>query len=323
MAFSRTHDFHSHGDCTSRCSHHRRRASWTSCGGPPARIYSVRGSQGRKAFSLPMDLRASELPSSSDLDIKVLDGSSDSWLHSWKGNYSACPRDRDGLLAFAHETGAADKCIKIAICVGKSMSKHRRKKKVANGCSVGCSKARALAEIDGRDSKDYYVPSADIFHSFCDTFVHRYRLESLVEKLRVVSIEYDFPDALGLHAFGEQPDTRLFKVKASCGQFQYAGLVVLAVGAGGRLHMPRGISVPERNGAAHSTKKPEKGLLPSYLKQRILARYLTSVIIVGGVLTAAQIADECIARGVLRVVMLMKSEVKRTFIVLSIADNLE
>ncbi|MDI1492893.1 MAG: hypothetical protein OHK93_004676 [Ramalina farinacea] len=263
---------------------------------------------------------------SSDLDIKVLDGSGDSWLQTWESNFSAlsishlrspmffhpCPRDRDGLLAFAHESGAAEKCIEIANCVGKSMSKHRRKRKVANGCSVGCSTARAPLEIDERDRKDYFVPSAETFHGFCEEIVHRYGLESSVEKARVVSIEFDFPDAFGLQDYGGQTDMRIFKIKTSCGQVRFARVAVLAVGAGGSPNMPRELSAAEAEGATHSTKIPEKGLLPHYLRKKILARCLTCVMIVGGGLTAAQIADECIASGVSRVVMIMRSGLKRT-----------
>ena len=288
-------------------------------------IRSTKNAGSESQTRRPGQKNASKDHPNSDLDIKVLDGSDDSWLHSWKSNFSAlsishlrspmffhpCPRDRDGLLAFAHETGAAEKCIEIANCVGKSMSKHRRKRKVANGCSVGCSTARAPLEIDERDRKDYYVPSAETFHGFCDEIVQRYGLESLVEKSRVVSIEYDFPDAFGLHDFGGQTNMRVFKIKTSCGQVKFARVAVLAVGAGGSPNMPRALSVAEGEGAIHSTKIPEKGLLPSYLRKKMLARCLTSVMIVGGGLTAAQIADECIASGVSRVVMVMRSGLKR------------
>lgn len=293
------------------------------------------GSESQK--DRPSRGNASQVPSNSNLDIKVLDGSGDSWLQTWKSNFSAlsithlrspmffhpCPRDRDGLLAFAHETGASDKCIEIANCVGKSMSKHRRKRKVANGCSVGCATARAPLEIDERDRKDYYVPSAETFHCFCDEIVQRYGLESLVENSRVVSIEYDFPDAFGLHDSSGQTDMRVFKIRTWCGQVRYARIAVLAVGAGGSPNMPRELSAAEGDGATNSTKIAEKGLLPSYLRKRVLARCWTSVMIVGGGLTAAQIADECIASGVARVVMVMRSALKRTSMVLLIADNVD
>ena len=86
-----------------------------------------------------------------EIDILVLDSSGRDWLSGWKQNFAALeishlrspmffhpsPHDRDGLLAYAYETGRYGDCIEIANCVQKSMSKHRRKKKVAKGQVVG------------------------------------------------------------------------------------------------------------------------------------------------------------------------------------------
>ena len=130
------------------------------------------------------------------LDIHVLDSSGPGWLHSWLANSAAlgishlrspmffhpCPRDRDGLLAFAQETGRCGECVEIANCVGKSMSKHRRKKKVAQGLEIGTTarrrdKGAVALEVDERDRKDYFTPSAGVFGDYCADVVGRYGLE--------------------------------------------------------------------------------------------------------------------------------------------------
>lgn len=83
----------------------------------------------------------------------VLDASADTWLASWNRLFSLLdithlrspmffhvdPRDRDGLLAYAHEQQRRDELREIKDCVGKEVSKHRRKKRQAErmGREVG------------------------------------------------------------------------------------------------------------------------------------------------------------------------------------------
>ncbi|KAL6719064.1 hypothetical protein ACLMJK_003299 [Lecanora helva] len=266
-------------------------------------------------------------------DIKVLDSSGSAWLSSWKKNFAAldishlrspmffhpCPGDRDGLLAFAHETGRSDQCIEIANCVGKSMSKHRRKKKIAKGGTVG-SAEKAVLEIDERDRKDYFTPSANIFHDYCDAVVHRYSLDHLVEEMQVASIAFDFPDAFDVCGHGK-PNEKLFKVTGTDGAAILARIVVLAVGAGGIPSMPYQLSIIEREGASHSTQLAKQPFLTENMKQRIRSRMSTAVVVVGGGLTAAQIADKCIASGVNRVLMVMRSGLKQRLDMLLKARN--
>ena len=122
-----------------------------------------------------------------------MDSSGGDWLNNWTMKFAAlgvshlrspmffhhCPQDRDGLLAFAREIGRCEDCVEIENCVGKSMSKHRRKKKTAKGHSVGSSD-KAILEIDERDLKDYFKPSVEIFHDHCQDMVQRYTLNNLV-----------------------------------------------------------------------------------------------------------------------------------------------
>lgn len=257
-----------------------------------------------------------------ELNIKVLDSSGSKWLCSWKNNFAAlgishlrspmffhpCPRDRDGLLAFAHETGRCSDCVEISNCVGKSMSKHRRKKKLAQGHSVGSS-AKAVLEIDERDRKDYFTPTSDIFHDYCDSVLRRYSLENTVQQAQVASIDFGLSVEFGLHIDGS-PETKIFKVMALDGVSKYAKIVVLAIGPGGSPVIPRHLSAAEEEGACHSTQLPKRTFLSRTVRDKILARKPTAVVIVGGGLTAAQIADKCIRDGVRRVLMIMRGDVK-------------
>ncbi|KAL8629799.1 hypothetical protein Q9189_004472 [Teloschistes chrysophthalmus] len=258
-----------------------------------------------------------------DMRIKVLDSSGPRWLASWKSNFAALgishlrspmffhpgPRDRDGLLAFTHETGRCGECVEIANCVGKFMSKHRRKKKIARGHGVGSSSAKVALEIDERDRKDYFTPTSDIFHDYCDSVLQRYSLEDIVEQAQVASIDFGPPDEFGLHIDGA-PETHVFKVVTVGGVTKYAKIVVLAIGAGGSPVMPRHLSPVEKEAACHSTQLSKQAFLSRNVKDKILARKPTTVVVVGGGLTAGQIADKCIRTGVRRVLMIMRSDVK-------------
>ena len=220
--------------------------------------------------------------------------------------FHPCPRDRDGLLAFARETGRCDDCVEIANCVGKSMSKHRRKKKTAKGYSIGSSD-KTILEIDERDRKDYFTPSAEIFHDYCQEVVQRYSLENLVEQTQVSSIDFGYHDEFEEHG---DTQTKVFKVTTTGRTIKFAKVVVLAIGAGGKPAMPRQLSAAEREGACHSTQLPKQMFLPKSLKQKMLARDPTAVVIIGGGLTSAQIANQCIENGVGRVFLVMRGPLK-------------
>ena len=189
------------------------------------------------------------------------------------------------------------------------MSKHRRKKKVARGQVVGSASANAILEIDERDRKDYFTPSAELFHGYCDSMVRKYSLQNLVEQSQVVSIDFGFFDEFDPYHGGDLGN-ELFKVITSCGSVKLAKIVILAVGAGGGPIMPRQLSVAETEGACHSTQLLKQPFLARHVRQKILAQKPTTVIVVGGGLTAAQLANKCIEDGVKRVFMIMRSTLK-------------
>ena len=190
------------------------------------------------------------------------------------------------------------------------MSKHRRKKKIAKGHCVG-SAAKQPLEIDERDRKDYFTPSAEVFRDYCDDVVSRYGLGKMVEQTQVATIDFDYAKAFDLHD-AVDPDRKLFKVVTTDGATWFAKIVVLAVGAGGSPIMPRQLTLTEQEGACHSTQLPKQTFLANHVLKRVSGHRPTSIVVVGGGLTSAQIADRCIQDGVTRVFMILRSDLKRT-----------
>lgn len=193
------------------------------------------------------------------------------------------------------------------------MSKHQRKKRTAKGEGIGTAKSGVTLEIDERDRKDYYTPSAEMFCDYCRDMVGRYGLDDLVEEGRATSIDFGFfDDELELYC-GSDPRAKLFKVTTQDGRTKLAKVVVLAIGPGGKPNMPRKLSAAEKEGACHSTQLPKQMFLAPRVLEKIQKRVATAVVVVGGGLTAAQIANQCIENGVRRVFIVMRSALKRTF----------
>merc|ERR1711967_15593 len=82
------------------------------------------------------------------------------------------PQDRDALLAYAHAGGRSSELAEITGCVGKEISKHRKKKRA--GC-VRCGAARPT-DVDERDRQDYFTPSTVLFNEFCGEMIDQYGL---------------------------------------------------------------------------------------------------------------------------------------------------
>ena len=139
---------------------------------------------------------------SDKLSMVVLDATSDQWMSTWNQRFAALnitqlrspiffhpdPRDRDGLLAFAHENDRADELCEIPNVVGKELSKHEKKREQSR------RQARTTARhlrIDGRDQVDYFTPSTSLFHDYCQSVVKRYHLGGIIRKARVSNISFD------------------------------------------------------------------------------------------------------------------------------------
>ncbi|KAJ6141276.1 L-lysine 6-monooxygenase/L-ornithine 5-monooxygenase [Penicillium chermesinum] len=190
------------------------------------------------------------------------------------------PGDRDGMLAYAQETGREDDLWEISGCVGKEMSKHKKKKRRQGGKN----QTIGGVEIDERDRKDYFSPSTGLFADYCASITHRYGLDEpgTILKHEVTDITYDY-----LPEDGDSPvsNSKIFTLTTSSGQKFYSRAAVLAIGAGGagiNKIFPWKPSSKEEGaeGCCHSMEIKE---FPSpNVRQKISARWQTNVVIVGG-----------------------------------------
>lgn len=85
--------------------------------------------------------------SSTSISMLVLDGTADRWMQRWNNAFRTLeikqlrspmffhvdPGDRDGMLAYTQEVGREDDLWEISGCVGKEMSKHKKKKRRQSG----------------------------------------------------------------------------------------------------------------------------------------------------------------------------------------------
>ncbi|KAL2827071.1 hypothetical protein BDW59DRAFT_171597 [Aspergillus cavernicola] len=262
----------------------------------------------------------------------VLDSTGKEWLSRWHNAFRTLeitqlrspmffhidPSDRDGMLAYTTETGREGDLWEISGCVGKEVSKYKRKKALAQTSkSTMKMKMKTKAdknkgvigdtEIDERDRKDYFSPGTGLFRDFCERVVARYGLsgEGLVQAGEVVDIVYDYFDDI-------DDEKKTFKVSMKDGDVVYARAVVMAIGPGGRKIVPEPFSVPfsgnEAQGACHSSEI--RGFPGMNVKKRIAERKETNVVVVGGGLSSAQIVDMAIRKGVKKVWFLMRSDFK-------------
>ncbi|KAI5287425.1 hypothetical protein KEM52_001588, partial [Ascosphaera acerosa] len=262
-------------------------------------------------------------PANQDKSILVLDCEGGGWLARWDRLFSTYeishlrspmffhvdPRDRDGMLAYARETGRERELWELHGCVGQELSKHRRKKKRLQrrvGGQRGQQRPHEV-EIDERDRKDYYCPPTSLFRDYCASVVGRYRLDSdtLVQQAQVTDLAYGVVPESG------EPDRKVFTARTADGRTVYAHAVVCAVGPGLRKNLPWRLSAAEARGAVHSSEIARgEAFLPPHVRERVRCGRETDVVVVGGGLTSAQIADNLVRRGVTRVWLLMRGPLK-------------
>ncbi|KAL4885101.1 hypothetical protein BJY04DRAFT_232530 [Aspergillus karnatakaensis] len=249
------------------------------------------------------------------LSMLVLDSTGTQWLDKWNRAFKMLeieqlrspmffhvdPGDRDGMLAYTTEQGREKDLWEISGCVGKEMSKHKRKKqqkqKQRNMKVIGDT------EIDERDRKDYFSPSTGLFRDFCESVIDRYELDApgLIQKVEVHDIRYDYVEEL-------DSTRKVFTVTTKDGGVFHARAVVLAVGPGGRKILPFPLTADEAEGACHSG---EIRAFPSpNVKRKIQQRKETNIVVVGGGLSSAQIVDMAIRKGVTKVWFLLRSDFK-------------
>nr|POE54473.1 hypothetical protein CFP56_41411 [Quercus suber] len=252
----------------------------------------------------------------------VLDGSGAEWMAKWNRLFNTFqishlrspmffhpdPGSRDALLAYAYETGRADELQEIAGVVGKEISKHRRKKeKKASGLVK--SSAKPAVTIDERDRKDYYVPSSSMFKHFCRSCVDHYGLEAeqIMKQEMVQDIDFGTPD----EALCLEDSCDMFTVRTNRSTY-FAKTVVLAVGAGAP-STPHPFPSTISKGARHAVDiqhRNDVGLVDPSVVAKMKLNRRTNVLVIGGGLTSAQVADALVRGGVSKVWLFMRGPCK-------------
>ncbi|EAL92513.1 FAD binding domain protein [Aspergillus fumigatus Af293] len=257
------------------------------------------------------------------ISMLVLDGTAGGWMERWHRAFRALeiaqlrspmffhvdPADRDGMLAYTQETGREKDLWEIPGCVGKEVSKHKKKKRLR-----GKPVAIGEVEIDERDRKDYFSPSTGLFADYCASIIERYGLDApgLVLQNEVDDICYGFHEHIS-------PAEKIFTVTANDGRQFYSRAAVLAIGPGKTKIFPFEMSAEEKMGACHSS---EIQTFPSpNVKSKIQQRQETNVVVVGGGLSSAQIVDMAVRKGVTKVWFLMRSDLKERLEMIKIARN--
>jgi cation diffusion facilitator CzcD-associated flavoprotein CzcO len=140
-----------------------------------------------------------------------------------------------------------------------------------------------------------------LFQEHCECVVSRYGLhKNLVRQETVQDISYDY-------VLGMSEIDKIFTVKTNKA-VRYARVVVLAVGPGNKPTIPGQLPDQHADGACHAMQIQQ--FPDPNLKRKIKAGKETNVVVVGGGLTSAQIADLAITKGVTKVWHLMRSGLK-------------
>lgn len=253
-------------------------------------------------------------PQTKQLKMKVLDASSDTWMHSWDTKFKELgishlrspmffhpdPRDRDGLLGFVYKEGMEGELMEIGNVVGKGLSKYQRKMKVKNRyvfrtgefsmsfllIILSDRRKQEINYLDERDRNDYFRPSQALFKNFCKDITARYSIEDIVEKSEVKHISYGastFPSSMA----------NMFTINTSTG-IKRSRIVIFAAGAALKPTLPsdcpfRGL---EKEGSVmHAFAKAAEHGLPEHVLRKIKRHQSTNVVVVGGGLTSKTFVD--------------------------------
>lgn len=225
--------------------------------------------------------------------------------------------------------------IEVPGCVGKEISKHKRKKRAQQPLK------RMGDIVNERERRDYFTPSTKLFHDFIrEDCVKRYELDNEGKpwpdakdafqdnandqsepdkRIQFVRGEVSNLDWTNLHISGWEK-LQGFSVELKDGVKIAAKAVVCAGGPGATPGVPdyltntmdKGIPVTSGPGWCHSTQLGMQGrtLPPLPLQRKIKMRQPSSMVVIGGGLTSAQICDVAIRNGVEDVTLLMRGYFK-------------
>lgn len=284
----------------------------------------LRGARKETRFQLPTKLTASE--------IMVLDGVSDSFMGQWDNQFESCqipilrspmffhpdPVNIDGMITYAYQHKREKDLLEIQNIVGKEYSKHQQKRVIKKNTKKMASPLKGehrnddlpgLIDINMRDYRDYYRPSTKFFHDFCNDIVERYNLGSRIRKDKVVSLSYGDIEIMEENRF-----VTGFIVKTASGQTYGCQNCVVASGHDGHINYPLpGIKDvnPSLEQACHTTHlfTRKVSFPPPVITNKLAQKESTSIVIVGGGLTSAQLAHISCNLGI-KVTLLLRSFIK-------------
>lgn len=154
--------------------------------------------------------------------------------------------------------------------------------------------------VNERDRRDYFTPSRELFSDQCQGITNHYSLgHGLIKHESVEDI--DFKES------SDSASRSLFTVQTNKATHR-ARVLVLAVGPANAPCIPGMLPTEKIEGACHSMQIQDFPDPAVASKQR--RNKPTHVVVVGGGLTAAQVADLAVRRGVSKVWLIMRSHLK-------------
>ena len=172
-------------------------------------------------------------------------------------------------------------------------------------------------QVDERDRQDYFAPSAQLFKRHCNAIVDRYDLQHVIRKAAVIDIDFGAVEHCGA-------ENSVFTLSTTSGVL-LAKTVVLAGGSfwpnpspvvypgvpvDSTIHVSRGEDICNLPNTCHSNDIIQFPDIET--AQKMLENKSTSVLVIGGGLTGAQLADLAVRRGIRNVVLLTRSPMKST-----------
>lgn len=166
------------------------------------------------------------------------------------------------------------------------------------------TKFQEIVYLDERDRNDYFRPSHAAFRAYCDEVAEYYHLENIVQKSQVSSITYDIQESPGL-----------FTLETSTGT-KKAKIVVFAAGAASKPAIPPEsplLKAAPQGSVTHAFLNPNAsflGLFPEHILRKIKSNKSSSIAVIGGGLTSAQVSAAAASAGISKIHHLVRGPLK-------------
>ncbi|CAH7681885.1 hypothetical protein PPACK8108_LOCUS14552 [Phakopsora pachyrhizi] len=271
--------------------------------------------------------------------ILALDSSSSTWLGRWNGFFHHLsiqhlrspmffhpgPADVDGLEAYAQKVGQEDECAEsggvetVLQTVGQSQRGGDKVRKRASSKKIYRFTRSLLGHpINERERSSYARPTSKVFKEFCESeLVERYNLNSVLHKEEVVELNY------GILHIKTEGHGRGFSVTCKGGKKYGAKYVLMAIGGQEIPRIPDFLKDFTEASVDKSDRKTHQG--PGWCHSRcfsyggteefkravkISSTTGSSVVVIGGGLTSAQISDLAIRSGARKVILICRGYLK-------------